>query len=143
MGFVMALPDITVGLGWSSAATEADVRAAIADTLRAARIDERRVGCVAISGHKDEQSVIDGLGWPIRAFTTEQLAEVLVPTPSERVGNAVGAPSVAEAAALLAAGEGASLMVAKQRFGTVTVAVALARSIDSSVLGDTALSASG
>jgi cobalt-precorrin 5A hydrolase/precorrin-3B C17-methyltransferase len=47
-----------------------------------------------------------------------------VPTPSDVVAAAVGTPSVAEAAALTAAGEGATLVVAKQRSTEATVAVA-------------------
>jgi cobalt-precorrin 5A hydrolase/precorrin-3B C17-methyltransferase len=53
------------------------------------------------------------------------LAAVDVPTPSEVVDAAVGTPSVAEAAALLAAGPGARLVVDKRRGPTATAAVAV------------------
>ncbi|WP_343032225.1 cobalamin biosynthesis protein [Allochromatium palmeri] len=67
-------------------------------------------------------------GWPLRFYSPEALAGVAVPTPSARVAGEVGTPSVAEAAARLAA-DGGELLVAKQRHqgidGTsVTVAVA-------------------
>ncbi len=47
-----------------------------------------------------------------------------MPTPSAVVADAVGTPSVAEAAALLAAGPGAELVVHKQANAVATVAVA-------------------
>lgn len=41
--------------------------------------------------------------WPLLTYSPDQLSRIPVPTPSEMVANAVGTPSVAEAAALLAA----------------------------------------
>ncbi len=81
--------------------------------------------------------------WPLHCFSADQLKAVSVPTPSEVVEAEVGTPSVAEAAALLAAqaasrisvneqpGEPKSLLVKKQIFrnpdyhGAVTIAVAV------------------
>ncbi len=40
--------------------------------------------------------------WPLRCFSAEQLRSVPVSTPAAYVGAAVGTPSVAEAAAILA-----------------------------------------
>ncbi|MDQ2726234.1 MAG: precorrin-3B C(17)-methyltransferase, partial [Actinomycetota bacterium] len=60
----------------------------------------------------------------VRSFTAAQLASVQVPNPSEVVAAEVGTASVAEAAALLAAGPGADLVVTKRKGGTATVAVA-------------------
>ncbi|MEI4927576.1 cobalamin biosynthesis protein, partial [Klebsiella pneumoniae] len=60
----------------------------------------------------------------VRAFSAMQLAGVDVPSPSEIVEEAVGTPSVAEAAALLAAGREAQLVVAKAVRARATVAVA-------------------
>ncbi len=68
---------------------------------------------------------------PIRTFSSEMLSGVHVPTPSEVVMNEVGTPSVSEAAAILASGEGGKLLTKKRIFksninekGAVTVAVA-------------------
>lgn len=61
-------------------------------------------------------------------FTPDELAAIAVPNPSERVAAATGAPGVAEAAALLAAGPGAELVVPKTTGDGVTVAVARRRS---------------
>ncbi|MFP5020620.1 cobalamin biosynthesis protein [Pseudonocardia phyllosphaerae] len=60
-------------------------------------------------------------------YPAEALAAVPVPSPDGRVGAAVGTASVAEAAALLTAGPGATLLVPKTRGDGVTVAVARAR----------------
>ncbi|MEV3856554.1 cobalamin biosynthesis protein [Streptomyces sp. NPDC050095] len=68
------------------------------------------------------------LGVPLLTYDAGCLAAVPVPHPSERARDAVGTPSVAEAAALAAGGE---LLVAKRtsagadgRAGRVTCAVA-------------------
>jgi cobalt-precorrin 5A hydrolase/precorrin-3B C17-methyltransferase len=66
-------------------------------------------------------------GWPVATFPAERLAAVPVPNPSETVRHAVGTPSVAEAAALLAAGPGATLAAAKRASAHATVAVARRR----------------
>lgn len=52
--------------------------------------------------------------WPVRWFGADQLHAVAVPTPSAVVAAEMGTASVAEAAALLAAGPGAQLEVTKQ-----------------------------
>ena len=44
-------------------------------------------------------------GWPLRLYTAEQLSAVAVPHPSEVVAREMGTASVAEASALLAAGQ--------------------------------------
>ncbi len=58
------------------------------------------------------------LGVPVRSFDAAALRGVValgrVPNPSQVVEAAVGTPSVAEAAALLAAGPGSTLVAAKQ-----------------------------
>ncbi|OLM19530.1 Cobalamin biosynthesis protein CbiG / Cobalt-precorrin-3b C17-methyltransferase [Pseudonocardia sp. Ae707_Ps1] len=59
-----------------------------------------------------------------RGFTATELAGVAVPHPSERVAATTGTPGVAEAAALLAAGPGAELVVPKTTGTGVTAAVA-------------------
>ncbi|MCL2533854.1 MAG: cobalamin biosynthesis protein [Nocardiaceae bacterium] len=63
------------------------------------------------------------LGVALVGYTPAQLAEVPVPNPADGVADAVGTPSVAEAAAILAAGGGA-LVVTKVVTNGVTIAVA-------------------
>jgi cobalamin biosynthesis protein CbiG len=55
-------------------------------------------------------------------YDAGQLANVPVPTPSANVHRLVGVPSVAEAAAMLAAG--GELIVRKTKAPAITVAVA-------------------
>lgn len=62
-----------------------------------------------------------------RGYPPAELAAVAVPTPDDRVAAATGTPAVAEAAALLAAGPGAELVVPKTAGDGVTVAVACRR----------------
>ena len=72
--------------------------------------------------------------WPIKFFTSEELSTVKVPNPSNIVQNEIGTPSVAEAACIMAAGEGSKLLKEKKIFksldsskstsGAVTIAVA-------------------
>jgi cobalt-precorrin 5A hydrolase/precorrin-3B C17-methyltransferase len=64
------------------------------------------------------------LGLPVRTFTAAALRDVAVPTPSAVVRDAVGTSSVAEAAAILAAGDGGELVVPKQASAHATVAIA-------------------
>jgi cobalamin biosynthesis protein CbiG len=63
-------------------------------------------------------------GVPLRTFPAAALGAVEVPTPSATVARHVGTPSVAEAAALLAAGPDAILVVPKRRSPHATCAIA-------------------
>ncbi|MFF7728098.1 cobalamin biosynthesis protein [Streptomyces sp. NPDC008001] len=67
------------------------------------------------------------LGVPLRCYPSDALSRVPVASPSEAALAAVGAPAVAEAAALLAAGPGAVLAVAKRKSARATCAVAYGR----------------
>ena len=89
------------------------------------------MGCIATVDRKaTEPAIVElaaALGVPLRAFSADVLAAVPVPNPSGIVEAAVGTPSVAEAAALAAAGgvgAGGVLVVEKRRSGDATVAVA-------------------
>jgi cobalamin biosynthesis protein CbiG len=61
---------------------------------------------------------------PLLSYSTQELGTVTVPTPSETVMRRIGAPSVCEAAAVLAARKG-PLIVPKKKSPTATCAVAL------------------
>ena len=63
---------------------------------------------------------------PFFTIPAEDLAEIPVPHPSERVSRAVGTSSVAEAAALYAA-HGGSLVLPKVKGRAWTLAVALGK----------------
>jgi cobalt-precorrin 5A hydrolase len=109
----------TVGVGAVSGVTAEEVLAAVDAVLPAgatdvtlATLDIRATepGVAAAAGRR---------GWSVTAYPAARLAEVAVPSPSDRVATRVGTPSVAEAAALL----GGTLVVGKTVVGRVTVAV--------------------
>lgn len=64
-------------------------------------------GLASIDRKGDEPALLElaaGRGWPLRLFSASDLAAVEVPNPSELVAREMGTASVAEAAALRAAG---------------------------------------
>ncbi len=114
------------------------VQRAIQEALDQAGLAEEAVaGLASIDRKADEPALLELIQerqWPFRTFDGNALASVAVPTPSEVVRAEMGTASVAEAAALLAAGEGATLRQTKVILhsnpgekGAVTVAVAEAR----------------
>jgi cobalt-precorrin 5A hydrolase / precorrin-3B C17-methyltransferase len=108
---------VAAGLGCSSTATAAEVEAVMADAL-----GDRVPDVVATVDRRASHPAI-----PAGAvtFPAGLLAAVDVPDPSAVVAEAVGTPSVAEAAALLAAGPGARLVAGKRKGPTATAAVAV------------------
>jgi cobalt-precorrin 5A hydrolase / precorrin-3B C17-methyltransferase len=125
-------PSLVVGIGASSGAPADEVAGLVADALADAGLAPEAVGALATVDLKADEpgivalarSGVAGRALPLRTHPAEALAAVAVPTPSEVVAAAVGTPSVAEAAALLAAGPGAQLVVAKRKSAMATVAVA-------------------
>jgi cobalt-precorrin 5A hydrolase len=95
----------------------AEAGLAAADVTILATVD-RRAG-----EHAVRELALDR-GWLLAALPVAELARQQVPHPSVTVAAAVGTPSVAEAAALRAAGAGSELIVPKRGFPRVTVAVA-------------------
>ena len=105
---------VAVGVGCRRGVSLTTLEGAIAEALRS--IGPVEVRCLASHARKSDEPALLELarvrGWPLRFYPAEALAEVKVPTPSERIAREVGTPSVAEAAALLAA-DGGPLLVAK------------------------------
>ncbi|MET7395864.1 precorrin-6y C5,15-methyltransferase (decarboxylating) subunit CbiE [Dactylosporangium sp. NPDC005572] len=110
---------LTVGFGARPDATAEEVLALLPDlenVVAVSTVDARLELATAVARARD---------WRVVTFSAAELASVEVPTPSARVAAAVGTPSVAEAAALLAVGEPAAVLVhPKRSAGRVTVAVA-------------------
>jgi cobalt-precorrin 5A hydrolase/precorrin-3B C17-methyltransferase len=80
-----------------------------------------------VEAKADEAGIVEAAregGWPLVAYPADRLAAVPVPNPSEAVRAAVGSPSVAEAAALVA---GDVLVVPKRKSAMATVALARIR----------------
>jgi cobalt-precorrin 5A hydrolase/precorrin-3B C17-methyltransferase len=124
---VLYTPSLVAGVGTSSNAEAGEVADLLAEVLADAGLAVESLAQVATIDRRVDHRAIVALGYPIRAFPAVDLADMDVPTPSETVREAVGTPSVCEAAALLAAGPGAELVVAKRSGPTATVAIARRR----------------
>jgi cobalt-precorrin 5A hydrolase/precorrin-3B C17-methyltransferase len=121
---VLHPPSLVLGIGSSTGAPADEVAALVSDALAAGGLARESVGEVATIDRRAVEPGIVALGLPVSAFPPESLATIDVPNPNEVVRAAVGTPSVCEAAALLAAGPGASLVVPKRSSRAVTVAIA-------------------
>ncbi len=125
---VLAPPSLVVGVGASSGADPGGLAALVTAGLQRARRSPAAVGlAVTLDRKANEPAILEWAakaGVELRTFPAEVLAGVRVPTPSPVVAAAVGTPSVAEAAALAAAGPGAQLVVPKIASAEATVAVA-------------------
>ena len=146
---VLRPKSLVLGVGSSGGADPDGLRQLVIETLEEAGLAVDAVGCVATLDRKAKEPAIvelvaelsgDGAprwsgpigrqfrgvdgGVSLRAFPAEVLAPMAVPNPSPVVEEAVGTPSVAEAAALAAAGPGAALVIEKRRSAEATVAVA-------------------
>jgi cobalamin biosynthesis protein CbiG len=113
-----------LGVGMSSQATGTEVRHAADAALADAGLRWADVGCVATLATLAADRRVVALGVPVAGYAADVLAAVTGVEPSDRSAAAVGTPSVAEAAALLASGPAGVLVVRKRRSGRVTVAVA-------------------
>lgn len=130
-GEVLLRPSsLVIGAGASTGADTASLMAAVETALAAADLDPSCVSAVATADIKRAEPALVALARrldvPLRTFPAAALADQDVPNPSAVVADAVGTPSVAEAAALLAAGPGSTLVVHKRvsdgRDSTVAVA---------------------
>jgi cobalt-precorrin 5A hydrolase len=117
-----------LGLGARAGVPEAELAAAIDAALRVAGLPAAGIAGLATLDRRAAEAgvraVAERFGWPVLAFEAARLAEVPVPHPAATVAAAAGTPSVAEAAALLAAGPGSALILAKRIFPRATVAIA-------------------
>jgi cobalt-precorrin 5A hydrolase / cobalt-factor III methyltransferase / precorrin-3B C17-methyltransferase len=117
-------PSLVAGIGASTGAPARDVSDLLEGAIEGAGLARESLAEVATLDRKTTEPGLRALGLRLRGFGAEALRAVPVPTPSAVVADAVGTPSVAEAAALLAAGPGAELVVPKQANAVATVAIA-------------------
>jgi cobalt-precorrin 5A hydrolase/precorrin-3B C17-methyltransferase len=128
-----------VGIGCERGSSQTLIAHAIQQTCQQYGLAEAAIaGIATIDLKADEPGLIalcQAQNWPLRCFAPEDLKSVPVPNPSNIVATEVGTPSVAEAAAILAADSSkaaAPLQVTKQIVrleaepGAVTVAIAQA-----------------
>jgi len=124
-GTVVLRPhSLVLGVGTSSTTTPDEVASLVHTSLTSAGLSPSSLAAVATIDRRAHHPAILGLGLPVLAFPADELDRVDVPTPSAIVRDAVGTASVSEAAALLGAGAGGSLVVTKQTSPGATVAVA-------------------
>ncbi len=126
-----------VGVGCERGTSQAVIEAGVERVCQANHLALGAIAGLASLDLKADEAGLIALAqeraWPLRCFTAEQLKSIPVPNPSPVVAQAVQTPSVAEAAAILAAGAGAELRVTKQIVrleghpGAATVAIAQAQ----------------
>lgn len=122
---------LVIGTGSSSAADPQSLWELAHSQLESCGLDVNAVGLVATVNRKLNEPAVEQLAArlevPLRGFEPQALAEVEVPNPSEAAMRAVGTPSVAEAAALLAAGSGSVLLSPKTISTSSDSTLAIAR----------------
>ena len=124
-------PCLAIGVGCKRGTQAQEIIQAILETLDSNNLARESLLCIATTEHKaDEAGILEACrtqGWSLQTFRSEQIAAVQgLPNPSPRVYRALGVWGVAEPAALLAA-ETDALLVEKQKYAHVTVAVAVRR----------------
>ncbi len=96
-----------VGLGCERGTSKQLMSWAIESVCRSRHLAMGAIAGIATLDLKADESGLVELchenHWPLRCFTPEALQQISVPNPSKIVAQAVGTPSVAEAAAILAA----------------------------------------
>jgi len=122
---------LVVGVGASKRASTEGLYDAVHQALSSAGLDVSAVAAVATLDAKAAEPAIvelaERLGVGIVSLGASLLCSVEVPNPSEIVRKAVGTPSVAEAAAVVAAGPGSRLVSTKTISATRDSTVAIAR----------------
>ena len=110
--------NVAIGLGCDRGTPAGTIARAVAEALDSAGLDAAQVRAAAsITLKADEPGLLAfaaGQGWTLAFYSPEQLAAVPVPNPSETVRRYTGTASVAEAAALLAAGADKSHLIVEK-----------------------------
>lgn len=123
---------LVAGLGCSSGASAEELGSLLQSALAAAGCAPGGLGLLATLDRKLAEpglrELAAGLRLELVGYTSTELASQATPNPSETVQRAVGTPSVAEAAALLASGNG-DLIVSKRASARATVALARRKAV--------------
>jgi cobalt-precorrin 5A hydrolase len=111
---------VILGLGCDRDTSLITLNTAVEQALAMAGLDKSAVaGAASIDKKSDEAAMLQlaaDNACPLTFYPAEQLAQVPVPNPSEVVRQYMGTPAVAEAAALLAAGPAAKLLLEKHKY---------------------------
>ena len=125
---VLRPPSLTIGVGASRGVAASEALDLIRRALEDAHLSAASIHALAtVDAKADEAGLLEAaetLGVALTAYAAEELAHVAVPNPSAAVQDAVGTPSVAEAAALI---DGQELLVPKRKSAMATVAVSRRR----------------
>ena len=132
-------PSLWLGVGCERGTSLALLERALDTALAAGGLAPEAVAGLASASRKADEPALLQLaeqrGWPLRCFASDALAAVPVPNPSAVVLAELGTASVAEAAALLAAGPQSRLLQEKRishaepgEQGAATMAIAAAAS---------------
>ncbi|MFF7656042.1 cobalamin biosynthesis protein [Streptomyces sp. NPDC007983] len=112
-------PDLVIGVGAGRGVSVGEVTGLVAAALAGAGLAPCGVAELATveakAGEPGLLAAAERFGVPLRGYGARMLAAVEVTNPSTAALTAMGTPSVAEAAALLAAGPGGELLVAKRK----------------------------
>ncbi|HEX5699329.1 MAG TPA: precorrin-3B C(17)-methyltransferase, partial [Rubrobacter sp.] len=117
-------PSLIAGVGCSRGAGSEEILDLLRRSLAEAGLTEKSLAALASIDVKREeaglQEAAEELNVPVHFHTAEVLSVVVTPNPSELVREAVGTPSVAEAAVI---SSGAELVLEKRKSANATVAV--------------------
>lgn len=119
---------LTIGVGCERGAGRAELRDLVYDTMEQHGLSWRSVAGIASIDAKEDEEAIRAIMDDVRFFTAGELKAQSnrIKNPSVVVELEVGTPSVAEAAALAAAGAHSELIVPKTKSKHCTVAIARA-----------------
>ncbi|MFZ9319206.1 MAG: precorrin-3B C(17)-methyltransferase [Vulcanococcus sp.] len=131
-------PSLWLGMGCERNTSLSLLERSLQTALKEHNLAPEAIAGIATADRKADEPALLALaaqhGWPLRCIPAEQLAGVVVPNPSAVVEAELGTASVAEAAALLAAGPQSSLRVEKRieraaagEQGAATLAISEAR----------------
>ena len=132
-------PALWIGMGCERGTSQDLLERCLSQALAEQGLASEAVAGIASADRKADETALlalaKGHGWPLRCFSNAALSAIEVPNPSAVVAAELGTASVAEAAALLAAGPAAQLRVEKRierarpnERGAATVAIAQAAS---------------
>ena len=126
-------PILWIGIGCERNTSKELIKYAIDDSLSSSKLSELSIaGFATIELKRDEKAILEIVEekiLPIKFYSPEELSIINVPNPSNVVFQEMGTPSVAEAACLIAAGEGGKLIKTKKIYkkeghGAVTISIA-------------------
>lgn len=124
-------PALWLGLGCNRGTAAGEMDELVTRVLAEAGLSPRALAGLASATAKADEAGLLALararGLETIFYDAQTLDAVAVPNPSHQPRRHLGTRSVAEAAALIAAGPGGRLLVEKQKSGNVTLAVAWGR----------------